>query len=1237
MTGTAFNISMVFRADTTGAKGGLADFEAGLRNITTEAGKTNAATAQSTAELERLAAATGKAALAQDDLAAAEKRAQAARGQSLIAPMVNPAAQIAPVTAIWRGAETAAELLRGTVGGLNATVGQQAHEMVEAAQASRQYQLALENVRAQFNPLFAASRQYEQQLERIALAERDGAISAREAAQARMQAAQIITPVGMGVPGGVGVNPMHTANIGAQGFDIGVTAAMGMNPMMIGLQQGTQLVQVMQAMGGGKTALQGIAAGFMGILNPMSLATIGVVAFGAMGIQALMSLGGEAKSFEDAMSDLSDAVTSYEKNLRASRASTADLAREFGSAAEEVRGLLAEMAELDRRRAQRAATDVLDGLKDDRGLWLPDLSWQNDNPNANNNAQLFDQRRARDIADLRGVFDLDRSDESRALVSSVLDALTSAQTAKGEENQIVALNALSDAWTRAAEAKDGYSKDEDDFLGKVQGALRELQKLNGDAGNTAGAQQAEEVFQTYKQQMEVERASLAYGKESVEVRKLRNQHELDGLKTRLESLKIDEQSVEGRRAINTLIAVQRERELAVAAEKQAQRRAQQDQITGLQRELALIGATSAERTRAMAIAEAEARVRDGKLRGIEAELELTNAIAEAEARIALDRGRAAYELDTSRIMDQYDLRAGLARDPGLRADIEGEREYVRQIRAGADAEQAAAEANRVRARAMNDMVLAQDQFLRGQAERIQSQQLELSLIGQTAETRARVLAMVAAEREIIATGAGGEIADKMRSQARIEAEYARTIEAQADAWRRVQSAGEAAIDGVLDKLREGDIAGAFEELASEIEKGFFDLAVANPLKNAIFGSNLGTMADAGGLGGIWDRLRGKNPVDEKALVAQAVQPVQSMMVQAASVTLSGNLSGFGRANQLAANTDMAPGRMMGSLPGSGDVQSQVWQFFAGKGLKPHQIAGIMGNASAESAFNPLAVGDGGTSFGLFQHHAGRGQGLLGAVGGKGGLGDVQAQLQYVWQELMTTEVAAMRRLMSSTDVRGATEAWASYERPAGYSAANPAGSMHFDKRLAAAEVALAKFGTATQTATTDLGTLGGGFDIFGTALSGFAKGGAGGAIEGLLSGLGMAIAGGLGIPGFAAGGFHAGGLRVVGENGPELEATGPARYWTAAETNTILRSRPAPMAANGSASIDTRPVIQIVNNSSAQVAGDVEETTDARGQRQHTLVMSDAVATGLAAPGGRSQRALRNTYGVAPAVRRRGG
>lgn len=39
---------------------------------------------------------------------------------------------------------------------------------------------------------------------------------------------------------------------------------------------------------------------------------------------------------------------------------------------------------------------------------------------------------------------------------------------------------------------------------------------------------------------------------------------------------------------------------------------------------------------------------------------------------------------------------------------------------------------------------------------------------------------------------------------------------------------------------------------------------------------------------------------------------------------------------------------------------------------------------------------------------------------------------------------------------------------------------------------------------------------------------------------------------FANGGFHTGGLRMVGERGPELEATGPSRIWNAEQTRTML-------------------------------------------------------------------------------------
>nr|WP_315413858.1 tape measure protein [uncultured Pseudomonas sp.] len=42
-------------------------------------------------------------------------------------------------------------------------------------------------------------------------------------------------------------------------------------------------------------------------------------------------------------------------------------------------------------------------------------------------------------------------------------------------------------------------------------------------------------------------------------------------------------------------------------------------------------------------------------------------------------------------------------------------------------------------------------------------------------------------------------------------------------------------------------------------------------------------------------------------------------------------------------------------------------------------------------------------------------------------------------------------------------------------------------------------------------------------------------------------------PAFAAGGFHDGGLRLVGENGPELEVTGPSRIFNANQTAAMLK------------------------------------------------------------------------------------
>lgn len=68
--------------------------------------------------------------------------------------------------------------------------------------------------------------------------------------------------------------------------------------------------------------------------------------------------------------------------------------------------------------------------------------------------------------------------------------------------------------------------------------------------------------------------------------------------------------------------------------------------------------------------------------------------------------------------------------------------------------------------------------------------------------------------------------------------------------------------------------------------------------------------------------------------------------------------------------------------------------------------------------------------------------------------------------------------------------------------------------------------------------------------------------------------------------------------------------------------------------IDARPIISVVNNSSAEVKNTVEETTTSRGQRQYKLVMSDAAATGMSARGGKAEKVL-GQYGVRrPGIKR---
>lgn len=102
-------------------------------------------------------------------------------------------------------------------------------------------------------------------------------------------------------------NRFNTANIAAQFQDIGVTAAMGMNPLLIALQQGTQLSALLNSM---KKPIQGLADAFKQIINPTSLWTIALTALAVVGLQMVDWIG-VAQSSLNGLASAMDFVASH--------------------------------------------------------------------------------------------------------------------------------------------------------------------------------------------------------------------------------------------------------------------------------------------------------------------------------------------------------------------------------------------------------------------------------------------------------------------------------------------------------------------------------------------------------------------------------------------------------------------------------------------------------------------------------------------------------------------------------------------------------------------------------------------------------------------------------------------------------------------------------------------------------------------------------------------------------------
>lgn len=124
--------------------------------------------------------------------------------------------------------------------------------------------------------------------------------ASRRASVALREQAASATQASAAVGRSTGAMRANTSNIAAQFQDVGVTAAMGMNPLIIGLQQGTQLSAVFAQ--SGATMGQTLAAAFKQIASAQALMTIGIVA----GAAALLQMVDWAKLAQSALIGMAD-------------------------------------------------------------------------------------------------------------------------------------------------------------------------------------------------------------------------------------------------------------------------------------------------------------------------------------------------------------------------------------------------------------------------------------------------------------------------------------------------------------------------------------------------------------------------------------------------------------------------------------------------------------------------------------------------------------------------------------------------------------------------------------------------------------------------------------------------------------------------------------------------------------------------------------------------------------------
>jgi len=295
-----------------------------------------------------------------------------------------------------------------------------------------QNKASFDAMRMSIDPVYRASKQYEAVVEETRRSVAAGAATQAEAnrvlalAEAQYlatgQSAQIMGRSNNAAAGQMG-------NLAAQFNDIGVMMAAGQNPLTLALQQGTQISQVIGPMGAAG-AVKALGGAFLGMLNPVSLITIGSIAAGAAMVGWLTGAGPEAEKLEDRVDKLASSVDRYASSAELARNSTGEMAEGFGSASAAAQSYFENQQKIDRANA-------LDNLRGSVVALAGEMQILTERQKANLNSDLFGNQFP-EIERLRSEYQLTK-EEAFALDAAV----SKLGDASGPQDAINAATALS--------------------------------------------------------------------------------------------------------------------------------------------------------------------------------------------------------------------------------------------------------------------------------------------------------------------------------------------------------------------------------------------------------------------------------------------------------------------------------------------------------------------------------------------------------------------------------------------------------------------------------------------------------------------------------------------------------------------------------------------------------------------------------------------------------------------------